>query len=54
MAELIKPDYHVTFEAQHVQDLKLRDAKDGSWLWNCDIFPENVADMTINLQTPHW
>ena len=51
MPELIKPDYHVTLEAQHVQDLKLEDAKDGS-VYGIVTIPENVADMTINLQAP--
>ncbi|NLM24519.1 MAG: flagellar assembly protein FliW [Firmicutes bacterium] len=51
MPELIKPDYHVTLEAKHVQDLKLEDAKDGS-VYGIVTIPENVADMTINLQAP--
>lgn len=51
MPELVKADYQVALEPQHVQELKLDDASDGS-VYGIISLPENLADMTINLQAP--
>lgn len=51
MPELIKPDYQVYLESQYVKELKLEDASDGA-VYGIVTIPENLADMTINLQAP--
>lgn len=51
MPELVKLDYQVSLEPQYITALQLDSAKDGS-VYGIVTVPENLADMTVNLQAP--
>ncbi|HHT36127.1 MAG: flagellar assembly protein FliW [Candidatus Wallacebacter cryptica] len=51
MPELLRHDYQVKLEPQHVKQLGFEDSKDGQ-VFVIVTVPEDVSEMTANLQAP--